>query len=63
MVVLEDMADLELVLRGPQPPSPPFRLIWKHWLRLSMAQPKIFFFRVLLVPRGIPAHTWSVDTA
>ncbi|KAJ1259584.1 hypothetical protein BS78_10G167400 [Paspalum vaginatum] len=56
-------ADRDRVLHGPPPPSPPFRLIWKRWLRTSLATPEVMRFRVLLVLRGIPAHAWSVDTA
>ncbi|KAJ1253873.1 hypothetical protein BS78_05G250100 [Paspalum vaginatum] len=63
LVVFRSAADCDRVLHGPPPPSPPFRLLWRRWLSLSLATPCTMRYRVLLVLRGIPAYAWSVDTA
>ncbi|KAJ1293711.1 hypothetical protein BS78_01G089600 [Paspalum vaginatum] len=63
LLMFEEVADFDRAFRGPPPPSTPFQQIWKRWSRLSVASPKDLRFRVLLVLSGIPAHTWSLDSA
>ncbi|KAJ1274165.1 hypothetical protein BS78_05G041900 [Paspalum vaginatum] len=63
LVVFSDLACRDRDLHGAPPQSPLFRLIWRPWLRLSMATPDKMRFKVLLVLRGIPAHAWSLDSA
>ncbi|KAJ1292927.1 hypothetical protein BS78_01G028200 [Paspalum vaginatum] len=63
LVVFSDLGCRDRVLHGAPPRSPPFRLTWRPWLRLSMATPDKMRFKVLLVLRGIPTHAWSLDSA
>jgi hypothetical protein len=55
--------DLENVVHVPVPLNMPFYLVWKRWHRQSMASGGAMRFKVLLGLKGLPAHTWSTDTA
>ncbi|KAJ1282541.1 hypothetical protein BS78_03G060500 [Paspalum vaginatum] len=63
LVIFSNLACRDRVLHGAIPLSPPFRLLWRPWLRLSRAAPDKMRFKVLLVLRGMPAHAWSLDSA
>lgn len=63
LVFFKVAADCDRVLLGAPPTSPPFRLVWKRWVRQSMASPLVMRHRVLIILRGLPAHAWSLDVA